>query len=651
MSFADAGSAIAVDLKQGYGAWGEAQGDVYRNIEDAVGSAYDDNLVGSDGANDLRGGAGNDILRGNDGNDRLLGEEGDDHLIGGAGSDYLDGGSGSDTAHYNSSDAGLYIDLAARLAYGGHAHGDVLASIENIVGSEAFADTLIGDGGSNGLFGNGGDDGLDGLSVGWVGNAAHGTVWVDGGNAVFQPEANYHGPTSFTYRITDGRGGYSNEVTVSLDVRAVNDAPVAANDQAGSVEGGQELRVAAGTLLGNDFDLDGNGLTVVSVGGGGGGSVRLEGDTIVFLADETFSGAAGFSYTVTDGHGGTASASVAVEVTPKPPDPPDNPGGGGWGGGDWDGSGGGGGGEPVVLDLDGDGIELVGLSESTACFDMDGDGTRDRTGWVTADDGFLVFDVQGDGQVTAYEELVLASWGLPGMSDLEGLAHAFDSDRNGVFDRHDAEWRRFAVWQDLNQDGVGMADEVRSLDEAGITAINLGRSNQAEVVDGNVILGHSTYETGTRGSGMVGDVVFQFVPAGASSGDVVEASNGDPEGPESQTMALGESLPAVAASCSTVAAVPCITNDVPAPLLDAGEVRDEFFNLTVPADLPVSIPGTVNDAADPLSSSLGNDQEVGLRLLVEAMAWFPDNSQYEHSLPPVPDEFSLPFSDKDSLAA
>ena len=66
-------------------------------------------------------------------------------------------------------------------------------------------------------------------------------------------------------------------------------------------------------------------------------------------------------------------------------------GGGNDGGGDGPGSGG----KPVVLDLDGDGVELVALEDSTAFYDIDGDGYRERMGWVAADDGLLAYDKNG----------------------------------------------------------------------------------------------------------------------------------------------------------------------------------------------------------------------------------------------------------------
>jgi len=50
-----------------------------------------------------------------------------------------------------------------------------------------------------------------------------------GTQLTFTPAANYHGPVSFTYTISDGNGG-SATATVSGTVTAVNDPPVAGDD-------------------------------------------------------------------------------------------------------------------------------------------------------------------------------------------------------------------------------------------------------------------------------------------------------------------------------------------------------------------------------------------------------------------------------------
>ena len=128
--------------------------------------------------------------------------------------------------------------------------------------------------------------------------------------------------------------------------------------------------------------------------------------------------------------------------------------------------GGDGGGKPVILDLDGDGVELVPLEDSTAFFDIDGDGYRERMAWAAPDDGFLAYDKDDDGAIAEHDELSFVSYLDGARTDLEGLRH-FDTDGDGQLDADDAEWGRFRVWQDLDQDGESDEGELRSLDEAG----------------------------------------------------------------------------------------------------------------------------------------------------------------------------------------
>ncbi|WP_342238470.1 calcium-binding protein, partial [Inquilinus sp. OTU3971] len=134
---------VTVNLQSGIGSGGEAQGDTYNGIENAIGSLGGDSLVGSAFANTLQGLDGNDVLRG------------------GAGADVIDGGVGTDTASYYYDTAGVSIDLGAHTAGGGQAQGDVLTGIENLSGGQAN-DTLAGDAGANILQGWSGDDVLRG---------------------------------------------------------------------------------------------------------------------------------------------------------------------------------------------------------------------------------------------------------------------------------------------------------------------------------------------------------------------------------------------------------------------------------------------------------------------------------------------------------
>ena len=69
------------------------------------------------------------------------------------------------------------------------------------------------------------------------------------------------------------------------------------------------------------------------------------------------------------------------------------------------GGGGGGDGKPIVIDLDGDGFEIDTLGKSSAKFDFDNDGYREKTAWVGKDDGLLMFDVGNAGKVTEVKEI------------------------------------------------------------------------------------------------------------------------------------------------------------------------------------------------------------------------------------------------------
>lgn len=109
-------------------------------------------VLGSEIGEALAGAAGRDYIQG-------LG--GDDVLAGLAGTDILDGGDGIDMASYAASAAGVIVDLAAGNNRGGDAQGDVLISIEGVIGS-AFDDVLRGDAGANILMGGAGNDRLEG---------------------------------------------------------------------------------------------------------------------------------------------------------------------------------------------------------------------------------------------------------------------------------------------------------------------------------------------------------------------------------------------------------------------------------------------------------------------------------------------------------
>ena len=76
------------------------------------------------------------------------------------------------------------------------------------------------------------------------------------------------------------------------------------------------LTIAPQTLLGNDSDVDGDALSIVSVQNAVNGSVKLENGNVVFTPAKDFNGTGSFTYTISDGHGGTSTATVTVGINP-----------------------------------------------------------------------------------------------------------------------------------------------------------------------------------------------------------------------------------------------------------------------------------------------------------------------------------------------
>jgi VCBS repeat-containing protein len=120
-------------------------------------------------------------------------------------------------------DAGLVVSEAQLLSLAADVEGDTLSVADLIIAS-----------GSGGLADNG-----DG-------------TWT------FTPTADWNGAVTFGYTVTDGRGGET-AATASLTVTAVGDAPVAVNDVNEIFEG---TASAAGNVLSNDTDADGDDLDV-----------------------------------------------------------------------------------------------------------------------------------------------------------------------------------------------------------------------------------------------------------------------------------------------------------------------------------------------------------------------------------------------------
>ena len=164
---------------------------------------------------------------------------------------------------------------------------------------------------------------------------------IDSGLLIFSPSLNDNGSSynTFTFTVNDGTTNSASSYTMTIDVSAVNDAPVADNETNTATEGTNLNARNGGSddVLIGDTDVENDNLTVTEIrigsteGSGTSGSVgsflngtygklkiRSNGSykyvpNDVLGATET--GVDWFNYTVSDGNGGTDTATLKITVT------------------------------------------------------------------------------------------------------------------------------------------------------------------------------------------------------------------------------------------------------------------------------------------------------------------------------------------------
>ena len=218
LSYKNSNEGVIADL---YGTFkqGHAEGDKVVNIENIIGSAYDDQISGDMNDNIIRGGAGNDILDGRLGNDEIYGEAGDDIIIASdsqervvtndnyevttaengdiltetTGYKVIDGGKGNDTLDFrnNNNEFGVKADLSQNQVTLDFDQdnpdnnqdnvGYQISNIENISGSNQD-DILVGNNQDNILEGRSGNDIIE------TGNGSDEAYGGDGNDTIITNE-------------------------------------------------------------------------------------------------------------------------------------------------------------------------------------------------------------------------------------------------------------------------------------------------------------------------------------------------------------------------------------------------------------------------------------------------------------------------------
>lgn len=154
--------------------------------------------------------------------------------------------------------------------------------------------------------------------------AANGSAVLnaDGHTVTFTPAANYHGnEAAVTFSVTDTANNSANKNTVQMTahiiVTPVNDAPTAVDDPASGRTTVPDDEPTTLHVLSNDADVDGDSLIITSVdatGIDGQVTIALDGKSLVYTPTGSYLGDETFTYTISDGNGGTAAATVRLEV-------------------------------------------------------------------------------------------------------------------------------------------------------------------------------------------------------------------------------------------------------------------------------------------------------------------------------------------------
>jgi cyclophilin family peptidyl-prolyl cis-trans isomerase len=164
------------------------------------------------------------------------------------------------------------------------------------------------------------------LTVQSVGTPSQGgtvSIGTNGANVVYTPRSNFNGIETFTYTVRD-QSGATSTATVTMNVQPVNDNPIANADTITTIRTGDSnvfIDVLSNDTQGPDT---GETLRVTAVGTPSqGGTVRIDnnGIGVRYTPRTGFVGQETFTYTISDGNGGTATGTVTIQVGPAVPPP------------------------------------------------------------------------------------------------------------------------------------------------------------------------------------------------------------------------------------------------------------------------------------------------------------------------------------------
>lgn len=159
--------------------------------------------------------------------------------------------------------------------------------------------------------------------------------------------------------------------------------------------------------------------------------------------------------------------------------------------------------DPLALDLNGDGLQTSGVAQGIL-FDINGDGSKEQTSFVSGGDAFLAYDRNGNGVIDSGKEL---------FGDNNGYRHgyaelaAYDDNQDGKINDADAIYDKLQL---LSVDQQGR-QQLQSLKDAAIASISLDYTDSNYAInqyDSITQLGQFAYDNGQ--SGVTGDILVAY---------------------------------------------------------------------------------------------------------------------------------------------
>ncbi|CAB3746105.1 beta strand repeat-containing protein [Paraburkholderia humisilvae] len=178
--------------------------------------------------------------------------------------------------------------------------------------------------------------------------------------------------------------------------------------------------------------------------------------------------------------------------------------------------------DPIILNLNGGTVQTTSLSNSSTNFDIQNNGQPVRTAWGTAGEGYLVYDPNDPADTAVVSD---AGQLVSGFTQLQSLAQQADGTATGVLDASDSLWKDLKVWVDTTGTGQFQSGQLVSLDQLGITSIDLNAQQINQGNNGNTVEADSTFTWANGTTGDIAGVKLDYTPAGGKSSGQADDTN------------------------------------------------------------------------------------------------------------------------------